>query len=105
MEELEMIYFEMISAVGTARSMYIEAIQHAKAGNFDAAAASVKEGNDFFVEGHHAHAKLITKEASGNQLEFSLLLVHAEDQFMSAETFKILSEEFIDLYKHMEQGK
>ena len=105
MEELEMIYFEMISGVGTARSMFIEAIQHAKAGNFDTAKASIEEGNNFFIEGHKAHAKLIQKEASGEPLAFSLLLVHAEDQFMSAETFKIISEEFIDLYERLETGK
>jgi PTS system cellobiose-specific IIA component len=43
--------------------------------------------------------KLIQNEASGKKNEMSLLLVHAEDQLMSAEGFKILALEFIEIYK------
>ncbi|MBQ1914169.1 MAG: PTS lactose/cellobiose transporter subunit IIA, partial [Selenomonadaceae bacterium] len=31
-----------------------------------------------------------------------LLIIHAEDQLMSAEAFKILAQEFIDVYKRVE---
>lgn len=54
-----------------------------------------------FQEGHRSHASLIAKEAKGEVVEFSLLLVHAEDQLMSAEAFKILSEEFISVYERI----
>ncbi|MEG0094177.1 MAG: PTS lactose/cellobiose transporter subunit IIA, partial [Erysipelotrichaceae bacterium] len=30
---------------------------------------------------------------------FQLLLLHAEDQLMSAEAFSIIAKEFIDLYE------
>lgn len=105
MEKLELIYFQMISAVGTAKSMYIEAIQFAKAGDFDRAEELIDEGNEMFIEGHQAHAKLLQREASGEKLEFSLLLIHAEDQLMATDSFKILTLEFIDLYKRLEEGK
>ena len=32
-----------------------------------------------------------------------MLLMHAEDQLMSAESFRILAEEFIELYKRMDE--
>lgn len=99
MENMELISFQIISAVGTAKSMYIEAIQEAKAGNFDAADALIKEGATVFLDGHKAHASLIQKEASGEKVEFSLLLMHAEDQLMNAETTKIMAEEIIELYR------
>ena len=51
-----------------------------------------------FVEGHHAHASLIQQEAAGEKSEFSLLLMHAEDQLMTTETLKIVAEEFIEIY-------
>ncbi|MBQ3970962.1 MAG: PTS lactose/cellobiose transporter subunit IIA, partial [Selenomonadaceae bacterium] len=35
MEGLELVAFQIISAVGTARSCYIEAIQEAKQKNYD----------------------------------------------------------------------
>ena len=101
MEGLELVSFQIISAVGTARSMYIEAIQKAKDGDFESAESLLDEGQKVFLEGHHAHAGLIQKEAAGEKCEFALLLMHAEDQLMSAEAFGILAEEFIDVYKKM----
>lgn len=98
-EELEEICFEMISAVGSARSSYIEAIQEAKKGNIENAENMIEEGSKMFVEGHHAHAKLVQAEASGDKPPVSLILVHAEDQLMSAEAFKIIATELIDVYK------
>jgi PTS system cellobiose-specific IIA component len=99
MESMELISFQIISAVGTAKSMYIEAIREAKNGNFDQADQLIKEGAKTFLEGHKAHASLIQKEASGEKVEFSLLLMHAEDQLMNAETTKLMAEEIIELYR------
>lgn len=99
MEGLELTCFQIISAVGTARSLYIEAIQDAKEGKFDDAKAKIKEGEEVFVEGHKVHASLVQKEANGEPINFQLLLLHAEDQLMSAEAFSIIAKEFIDLYE------
>ena len=102
MDQMEQICFEIIANVGAARSIYIEAIQMAKKGDFARAEELMKEGSDSFALGHHAHADLITQEASGNPVQVGLLLLHAEDQLMSADGFKILANEFIDLYKRLE---
>lgn len=102
MEELELVAFQIISSVGTARSMYIEAIQLAKESKFDEAKALIQEGIGIFNEGHHAHMKLITLEAQGNLKQVPLLIIHAEDQLMSAEGFKIIAEEMIALYEKLE---
>ncbi len=99
MEELEMISFQMISTVGTARSMFVNAIQLAKEGKFEEARAKIKEGEDCFIEGHHAHANLLSKMAEGEHMPVDLLLVHAEDQMMSAETFKMVALELIEMYE------
>ena len=100
MEELELIAFKIISSVGTARSCYIEAIQAAKTGDYEQSAKLIAEGDESFALGHDAHAGLLTKEANeGQGSAVSLLILHAEDQLMSAEAFGILAGKFIDLYK------
>jgi PTS system cellobiose-specific IIA component len=99
MEGLELIAFQIISAVGTARSCYIEAIQKAKQDDFAGAEQLIGEGDEAFVEGHHAHAKLLQDEAGGEGSSINLLILHAEDQLMSAEAFKTIALEFIDVYK------
>ena len=103
MEGIELICFQLISTVGNARSLYIEAIQAAKAGDFEKAEELIKEGEASFTEGHAAHGKLIQQEASGEATTMTLLLTHAEDQLMSAEAFGILSREFVDLYKEIKK--
>ncbi|MEG0328879.1 MAG: PTS lactose/cellobiose transporter subunit IIA [Longicatena sp.] len=102
MEGIELICFEIISSVGMARGSFIEAIDLAEEGKFAEAEAKITEGEEFFKGGHSAHAKLIQNEAGGNKTEIILLLLHAEDQLMSAETFKILAEKFISLNKKIE---
>lgn len=102
MEGLELISFQIISAVGSARSNYIEAISCARNGEYDRAEELIKEGEELFVTGHKAHAELIQQEANGNKTEVQLLLIHAEDQLMSAEAFGILAKEFIEVYKKID---
>lgn len=101
MEGLELVAFEIISAVGTARSLYIEAIAAAKAGEYERAESLLEEGEQSFVAGHDAHLKLLKGEANGDKVT-SLLIIHAEDQLMSAEGFKIIATEFIEAYKRLE---
>lgn len=98
MEELEVLCFQIITAAGTARSSYIEAIQEVKKGNSNRAEELIKEGQQLYLQGHEVHSKLLTKEAGGEQMNSSVLVMHAEDQLMSAETFQIITQEFIDTY-------
>lgn len=101
MEGMELTCFQIISFTGTARSIYIEAIEEAKKGNIEKAKQMIKEGEDAFNQGHEIHTKMIQEEANGKSIEVPILLVHAEDQLMSAESFKILANQFIDLYEKL----
>ncbi len=101
MNNVEMICVQLITAVGSARSCYIEAIRKARNGEMEDAQALMEEGRTYFNDGHKAHADLLALDAD-NQLErIPLLLLHAEDQLMSAENFGILAEEFIETYKSL----
>ncbi len=103
MEGLELICFEMIASNGSARSYFMEAIGEAKEGNFEEAEKLMEEGEDMLAQGHHEHGKLLTQEASGDKVQIDLLLVHAEDQMMSAETFRIMAKEMIEIYRRLEK--
>lgn len=101
MQDLEIIAFEIISNVGEAKSSYIQAIQEAKVKNFNEAEKLMEEGQKAYLKGHHAHNKLIQMEASDEKVPFNLIIVHAEDQLMAADSFKIIAQEFIDLYRSL----
>lgn len=74
----------------------------AKEGDFERAEQLMAEGEEQFVEGHRVHAQLIQKEASGEATAVNLLLIHAEDQMMSAEVLKIIAAELIDIHKRIQ---
>ena len=105
MKHIELISMRIISSVGAARSMYVEAIQLASKGEFIKANEFIKKGEEIFQQGQESHTKLLQEEASGIDMPMTLLLAHAEDQLMSAETFKILCEEFITLHRAIFQLK
>ena len=77
-ETITEMAFEIIANVGTARGMYIEAIQEAKAGNFDQAAQLLKDGKEAFVLGHHGHADLLEWQGQGLTWKSNIYLLHAE---------------------------
>ncbi len=94
--------FQIIATVGSAKSQYIEAIQKAKEGDIEGAKALIESGNKDFNEGHTAHLSLLQQSAIDNKnVTFSLILVHAEDQLMQAESFRIIAEDFIDVYEKL----
>lgn len=102
MKELELILFNIISNVGTARSNYIEALREAKTGKYDLAEKLMAEGNEAFSKGHAVHAELIHSDVSETPVTINLLVIHAEDLLMSAEVFKIIALEMIDNYKRID---
>lgn len=55
----------------------------------------MNEGKEFLIQGHSVHASVIQKEAAGEKTETSLLLIHAEDQLMSAEMTELLANTII----------
>lgn len=105
MEGLELTCFQIIAASGAAKSAFIAAIEAAKNRDYDQAAELIAEGEANMNQGHAPHAELIQKEAAGESTPASLLLIHAEDQMMGAEQFKVLAEQMIDLYHELDEMK
>ena len=94
-QELTNVSCEIIAKVGTAKGLFVEAIETAAAGQLDQARALLSEGEQIFNQGHEAHGQLLTQFAAGAEVKVDLLLVHAECQMMSAEDFKVIAEEVI----------
>ena len=92
MENLEMISFQIISCVGTAKSSYIEAARKAQEYEFDKAEELIKEGDAIYIKGHEAHASLIQQEARGESVAVNMLL-------MPAENFKAFAQQQIVIFK------
>lgn len=62
MEGIELVCFKMISALGAAKSSFMEAVQEARLGHFEEARRCIEEGDKYHAEGHEAHFGLLQQE-------------------------------------------
>jgi PTS system cellobiose-specific IIA component len=95
----EQIGFQLILHSGNARSKIIESIRKYREGNVEEAERLVKEAEKDLSAAHGIHFQMIQEEANGKGMEFSLLLMHAEDHLMSTLSMKELVKELIELFK------
>lgn len=100
---LEMIIMELIVDSGSARSFAMEAIFHAKAGDMNSAQQALEECGEQLVKAHNVQTDLIQKEAGGDPVPVSLLMVHAQDHLMTSMAVRDLAGEIVELYKRLDQ--
>ncbi len=101
-EALELQYFSLIAQAGDARSCFIEAIGCAGEGKFEKANQLLNQGHAAYVNAHKMHSDMIACEAGGQTKYEGLLAMHSEDLMMSAETFEIIAEQMVDLYRRLQ---
>ena len=86
---------------GEAKSNAFEAIQKAKKGLFEEAREKLKAADEALVLAHKSQTEMLTQEAQGEKIEFSLLMVHAKDHLMTSLTFIDLAKEVVDIHERL----
>ncbi len=97
----EMCAFGIIAQAGDARSKAFGALEEAKAGNFEAAEKLLEEAKVCGQAAHNAQTELLVAEANGVAPPMNVLLVHAQDHFMTSMLAEELIREIILLYKQL----
>lgn len=77
----------------------LEVITLAKRGEFEKARELIRMADEELGYAHSSQTSLIQGEAANDQIDFSLLLVHAQDHLMTTMTFKDLAVELIEIHK------
>ncbi|WP_125702243.1 PTS lactose/cellobiose transporter subunit IIA [Lacticaseibacillus daqingensis] len=97
MNEAEQQIMGLISSAGESRAKAFQALQAARKRDYDAAHAFLKEAATVDVEAHNIQTQLIQAELSegGDKPEINLLMVHAQDHYMTAQLARDLVEEMI----------
>lgn len=103
-QELQAISFQLVANVGEASAHFSDAIQYAREGKFEDAENEMSAANECIIRAHESQTDLLRAEVSGEEIEFSLLLVHAQDHLMTTITFGRLAEEFVRLYREVHRG-
>jgi len=100
----ETLCLELITRAGGGRTESFEALRAAKAGDFAHAAEHLAAAERELGEAHTTQTKLLAGEAQGVGMTPTLLLVHAQDQLMTALSERSLIAELIELYKRLEHA-
>lgn len=98
-QELEFITLEIVAYAGDARSKYIQALNLANDGKFDEAEKLIGEASEFIDEAHKTQTKMIQMEASGEKVDMSFLMAHAQDHLMTVMLLRDIVNSFINMYK------
>jgi len=96
---MEEIILNIIMHSGEARNCSIEAIALAKAGDFNGVKELLIKADEELGYAHNSQTSLIQSEAACDKIEFSLLLMHAQDHLMTTMTFKDLAVEIIEVHE------
>lgn len=98
-------YMEVVMGIimsgGNAKGLAFQAIQQAKAGDFEGAEASLKSAGEELGLAHDTQTDLLTRLAQGEKIGWNLYMVHAQDHLMNAITFKDLAVEIIEQEKRI----
>ena len=103
-EEAQMVAFQLLSYAGDAFSSFFKAVEKARNGEFDEADELIKKGESELTNAHNAQTELLAKEAQGKDIEYSIMLVHAQDHLMTTIMYERVAKEFITLYREKING-
>jgi len=96
--EREEEIMSLIIHSGEARSYAMEAIAAAKEGKIEEAHDLIAKADEELGVAHNTQTSLIQAEAGGEKIPMSLLMVHAQDHFMTSMTLKDLAKELIEIH-------
>ena len=94
-EQISQVAMQVITYAGMAKSNYLEALKYYRENDQTAYEQSMSNGDVSFSQAHEAHLQLLQQEMNTQEPQITMLMAHAEDQLMSAETIKTLIQEMI----------
>ena len=100
MDNLE-VAMGLITGAGDSRSYCMEAIDHAREGEFGKAREAVDKAVAAMIETHEIQTQLIRDEMEGKGEAVSLIMAHAQDHLNLALVMRDVAEEFIKLYERI----
>ena len=93
----------IILNAGDARSKCLLALKSARKGEFEKAKEQLKQVSQSMILAHNVQTRLIQKEMTGEKHQVSLLMVHAQDQLMTAMSEQYLVKKMIEMYETIHQ--
>ena len=104
MTEIEQKIVGMISSAGDSKAKAFEALKMVRESRYEDAKKLLAEAREIDLAAHKIQTELITAEMSGGEdkPEIGLLMVHAQDHYMTSQLARDLIEEMINIFEEKE---
>lgn len=104
MTEIEQKIVGMISSAGDSKAKAFEALKMVRESRYEDAKKLLAEAREIDLVAHKIQTELITAEMSGGEdkPEIGLLMVHAQDHYMTSQLARDLIEELINIFEEKE---
>ena len=100
-EDVNTIGFSIVAYAGDARSDLVDSLKCAKDGKFEEAHRLVVEAEKSINLAHNIQTKMLTKEASGENLTLSFIMAHGQNTLMTTMLLKDQMDTILDLYERV----
>lgn len=100
-EKLVQSSMELISYAGCAKGLASEAFTAILNEDVETAKAKLKEAGEELGKAHEIQTSLMVSELNGENIEKSILLIHSQDHFMTASTFRDMVSMMIQMYEKL----
>ena len=97
--DINVIAMEVIMNAGDGRDKIDEAQAAVAAGDLEQANALLKEAESLIVKAHNAQTEVIQSQVSGENMEYSLLFIHAQDTLMTINTELRMTQKLLPIVK------
>ena len=104
-DAIQQIAFQIISAAGVAFDYFYKSLEAARSGDFKEAEKMIASGDRELSKAHHSQTEFLSAEARGDDIEYSVIMAHAQDSLMTTILFERVVKEFIILYQDKESFK
>lgn len=107
MTELEQKIIGIISSAGDAKGKAFDALCKVKESDFQGAKLLLEESRKIDLEAHKIQTQLIQSEfdPEADNTPISLLMVHAQDHYMTSQLARDLIETIVEIFESKEGGK
>lgn len=97
--DINMVAMEVIMNAGDGRDKIDEALAVMAEGRLDEVDKLLEEAEALIVKAHNAQTEVIQSQVSGENMEYSLLFVHAQDTVMTITTELRMTRKLLPIVK------
>lgn len=105
MKDINSVAIEVVMSAGDGRMKIDEALAAMAEADLDRAEALLQEAEALIVKAHNAQTEVIQSQVAGENMEYSLLFIHAQDTIMTINTELRMTKKLLPIIKMLMMKK